>query len=220
MSEWRSRFGGLRWTVTPHGVVIEGTDRPMRTRGEPKTMRLYWAMWGHLMLPISRETGVPLAILLMTVATENGPAVVDENELRVVPIRREPKYVSDKETPHQISVGPCHVLISTARDAMGNQAIDRAWLMDRGNNLLAAATYMRGQHRKTGFDPILAAASYNAGSLKRALPGESRLGNRWHLRSWGNHLDRAAAWYGDACAVIEEMHAVVRTDIAGMGRAS
>jgi peptidoglycan L-alanyl-D-glutamate endopeptidase CwlK len=49
----------------------------------------------------------------------------------------------------------------------------------------------------TGDDPILIAAAYNSGGLRKA-PTK----NRWHLSSHGNHLDRAARWFGDACAVI------------------
>jgi peptidoglycan LD-endopeptidase CwlK len=51
----------------------------------------------------------------------------------------------------------------------------------------------------TSDDPILVAAAYNAGSLR--VSGD----NAWHLASHGDHLDRAAKWYGDACAVLKEV---------------
>jgi len=213
VSEWRSRFGGVRWRVTPAGVEIEGSGLT-RTKGEPRSVRLYWAFWGTYFLRASEATGVPVGLLMMTVATENGGCRLEDGQPGVIPVRREPGYLDDAATPNKISVGPCHVLISTARAAMHNPMINRAWLQDRGNNILAAARYIAGQQAATGFDPILVAAAYNAGSIREAKPG-SRYFNRWHMVTYGNHLDRAAAWYGDACAMMAEAAAM-----AGMGGAA
>jgi peptidoglycan LD-endopeptidase CwlK len=52
---------------------------------------------------------------------------------------------------------------------------------------------------KTGDDPILVAAAYKAGGIYKNTH------NPWHLRTYGDHLDRAAQWYGDACAVLKEV---------------
>jgi peptidoglycan L-alanyl-D-glutamate endopeptidase CwlK len=46
---------------------------------------------------------------------------------------------------------------------------------------------------KVGTNPLLVAASYNAGSLR---PSSTNL---WRIQCTGDHLDRAAFWYGDAC---------------------
>lgn len=213
----RSLYGGRGWTLTSGGVVVDGSGRPARTKGVPRTMRLYMACWADELRAASEATRVPLSLLLMTIATENGPARVDENRPHVIPWRKEPGYTSDQATPHRISFGPCHVLISTARAAMGDQGIDRAWCLNVANNILAAARYIAGQRQKTGFDPILVAAAYNAGGLYPAPPGD-RWHNPWHIRTFGSHLDRAAAWYGDAVAVLEESRALVALDAAGLGR--
>ena len=215
---WQSRFGGLAWRVTPDGVETLGSGGPLRTRGEPRTMRFYWATWAAELLVAARDTGVPVALLLQIIATENGPAAVDENQLHVLPPRKEPGYVDDEATPHRISVGPTHILISTARAAMGEASIDRRWLLEPRNNIRAAATYVASHRAETGFDPILVGAAYNAGGIYEAVPGRSRWGNRWHLRTYGNHLDRAAAWYGDACAMIQETHALTSYDLGGLAR--
>jgi hypothetical protein len=181
------------------------------------TMRLYMAFWGPVIIAAAQETGVPVSVLLMTIGTENGAAKVNANRITILPSREEPGYTSDQATPHRVSIGPCHILISTARAAMGTQSIDRAWLSVPGNNIRAAARYIAGQKGATGYDPIKVAAAYNAGSLKDAQPG-TKYGNPWHLRSYGNHLDRAAAWYGDAAAVISEAHLLAQADVAGLGR--
>lgn len=221
MNAFHALFGGQAWRVTPAGVETRRPDGSAflhRSKGEPRTMRLYWAYWQTWILAAAQETGVPVAVLLMTIGCENGMAMVDENRIQVLPPRREPKYKSDEATPHQISVGPCHILISTARSVMGTQAINRAWLLDVGNNIRAAARYIASQKAKTGYDPIKVAAAYNAGGLYDATAGA--YANPWHLRVTGNHLDRAAAWYGDACAVISEAHLLAQADQAGLGRAA
>lgn len=220
---WRSRFGGREWRLTPDGIVSRGPDgleEHHRTRGAPRTMRVYLAGWSDELRTVAREEGVPLALLLMTIATENGPASIDEELIRI-PVRREPGYVSDEATPRKLSVGPCHPLLSTAREVMADPDIDRGWLQVVENNLRVAARYIRRSATQHGYDPILVAATYNAGSIRQApaTPGpEGHIGNRWHLYSWGNHLDRAATWYGDACAVVYEARELWSMDSAGLGR--
>lgn len=206
MTSWHSAFsGGREWRVTPEGIQSRGPGglELHRTRGKPLTMRLYLAIWQEELVAAAEAEDVPLELLMMVLATENGPAQVDGQRLEYIPVRREPGYTSDEETPHRISVGPTHVLISSARAVMGDPSIDRAWLSDVGNNLRAAARFIRGQRGLTGYDPILVAAAYNAGGVYEAGPG-SRFTNRWRLRSYGSHLDRAAAWYGDARRVVAQ----------------
>lgn len=211
---WRQRFDGRPWRLTPEGVVTlqDGAERSWRTPGAPRTMRTYLAAWRDELLDAVEQERVPLALLLMTVATENGPASIEGTLVRH-PYRKEPGYVSDGETPSRISVGPCHPLISTAREVMGDPSIDRLWLSVVGNNLRTAARYIRKSWDRHDGDPILVAAVYNAGSIRRSSE------NPWRLRSHGNHLDRAASWYGDACAAILEAHDLVTLDRSGLGRA-
>lgn len=219
MTGWHDR-GGRAWRVTPEGIQSRGPAGDVelhRTAGAPRSIRLYLALWGDELVAAATAEGVPLALLLQTVATENGPANVQDSRLEYIQVRREPGYVDDAQTPHRISVGPCHVLISSARTAMGDPGIDRGWLLTPGNNIRAAARFIARQRGTTGFDPILVAAAYNAGGLYPAPPG-SRWHNRWHLRSYGSHLDRAAAWYGDSCRVLLEHRALVELDARGLGR--
>lgn len=206
---WQSRYNGREWNVTAEGVY---SRRPLsasprgdlhRTDGEPMTVHRYLEAWAPELVNAARNTDVPIAILLMTLATENGTALYSsDGHLRVTQYRKEPGYTSDDETPHRISFGPCHILLSSARRVMAMPDLDRAWLSQADNNITAAAIFIANQRDLTGFDPIMVAAAYNAGGIYEARPGTSRYGNRWHLRSYGSHLDRAAAWFGDACRVL------------------
>lgn len=220
LNEWHSKYGGLRWRVSPEGVVTEDSpDTPHRTPGRPRTIVRYLNQWTSPLITYTQIYQVPLSLLLMTLATENGPAYFDQqNNIKIRSIRKEPGYVSDKKTPHRISVGPGHLLISSAREAMDDDSIDRSWLLDIENNIRAmSAEISMRQDDHPNWDPIKVAAAYNAGGLYKAIPGESRFGNRWHLRTYGNHLDRASAWYGDACAVIKQSQFSGFDDV-GLGR--
>lgn len=167
-------------------------------------MRLYWTAWGPQIREAYRMHRVPPEVMLTIIATENGPGRRDPDGQPVIrPPRTEPGYRSDDATPHRISVGPCHVLISTARQTLGMPQVDRAWLSVVANNLRAAASYVADGVAVTKWDPILVCARFNAGGLYDSS-ASSQFHNRWHLRSWGDHLDRAADWYGDAVAVLAE----------------
>lgn len=201
---WTSRFNGREWQVTSGRLISRDPEHHVRTEhrtlGEPLTMRRYLVAWGEEIRAASKATGVPRALLMATIATENGPARAGETKgLRIMPpkFRREPGYESDEATPHRLSVGPCHLLLSTA-------GMTRAELSDLGANIMAAARYIARGEARTGWDPILVAARYNSGGLYDASSVASRFHNRWHLRSWGAHLDRFADWYGDALFVLGE----------------
>ena len=66
------------------------------------------------------------------------------------------------------------------------------------NSIDIGTAVIKQRWKKTGDDPILVAAAYNAGGIYK-----SQL-NPWHLHTTGDHLDRAARWYGDALAVLKE----------------
>lgn len=206
---WQAEFGGREWRIAPNGVYSRDSSTRSSvgayhcTLGEPRTINRYLDAWSHHIVVAGRNTDVPMALILMTLCTENGAAHYDGSDKIKVPVfREEPGYLSDDETPHRISFGPCHILLSSARTAMGQPDLDRTWLMDVGNNIAAAARFIANQRSITKMDPVRVAAAYNSGGIKQALPGSSRYGNRWHLKSYGNHIDRAVNWYGDACRVL------------------
>lgn len=215
LGSMHSHAGGRAWRVAPDGIHTSD-EGPHRTRGEPTSVRLYLAVWGEELRAVAWDQGVPVALLLMTICTENGGAKLDGQRLVYPAERREPGFTSYEATPHKVSFGPCHVLLSTARAALGDRTLTARDCMDPGVNIRAMAAYVAQQFDRTGFDPILVAAAYNAGSVKTATSG--KLSNPWRLRSWPGHLDRAAAWYGDAVAVLKEAGQLAALDATGLGR--
>jgi peptidoglycan L-alanyl-D-glutamate endopeptidase CwlK len=71
-------------------------------------------------------------------------------------------------------------------------------MFDPAVNIDIGTAVIRQRFGQTGDDPILVSTAYNAGGLYKSAK------NAWCLRTHGDHLDRAAAWYGDACAVLSE----------------
>jgi peptidoglycan L-alanyl-D-glutamate endopeptidase CwlK len=59
-------------------------------------------------------------------------------------------------------------------------------LYDAAANIDIGAAVIRQRWAQSGDDPILVAASYNAGGVY------SSDDNPWRIRCYGNHLDRAA----------------------------
>jgi peptidoglycan LD-endopeptidase CwlK len=216
---WRRRGEGIEWRYDERGVYLrDAPDEPLRTPGEPVTCRAVWTSMGDAIRAAARTFHVPPALLVMTVATETG-------HLRAhgftgpASFRWEPDVaVEDVQPPlaGDYRAGPYQLLATAARDLIRQRGMELEpyltapplerqpadappglplYRPDVATPLAAAA--IRSRWDETGDDPILVAAAYNAGGLR---DGD----NRWNLASTGNHLDRAAAWYGDACAVIAE----------------
>ena len=189
-----SRFeGSVRWCVDVDGVHVEDGSAE-RTKGEPMTMRRIWASYQEPLTYYADAYDVPVELLLATAATETrgNPDAV----------REEPGYVSDEATPHRVSPGLCQTLISTAREALRDPSVGRAFLLRPEGSIQACGAYLASQRRLTAYDPPLVAAAYNAGGLYH----DRAPANRWRLRCYplgtGEHVDRFVRWYGDAVAVV------------------
>jgi peptidoglycan L-alanyl-D-glutamate endopeptidase CwlK len=133
--------------------------------------------------------------------------------------RWEPEVPVNDVSPTRLgdySVGPMQLLATTARWVIREKGIDyepfvvapvleygldgpdRLQLYDPKTSIdIGTATIAHGL-AQTGDDPILVAAAYNAGWLYKSTK------NAWGLKTTGDHLDRAARWYGDACAVLQD----------------
>ena len=161
-------------------------------------------------------------LIVMTIATETaamrmagftGPDTFRWEQGYTVGATGDPSL--DGREKGDYSAGPMQVLSDTARwmnnvyDLGYDNAKDFTFFKNKPNPKTAkiglydvdhcidvGTAYIRHNMAKTGSNPILVAAAYNAGGL---YPSS---GNHWRIRSYGNHLDRAAEWYGDACFVL------------------
>ncbi len=220
--DWHKRFGGCEWRYDDVGVYLRdhaNGQEALRTRGEPKTCRRIWALFADTLLIASEKYDVPLALIMMAIATEtafarrfgfSGPMTF-----------RWEKHVKVEDVSPPIwgdySAGPMQTLATTARWVIRQQGLDydpfrvapvfesqpeppeELPLYDPEVNIDIGTAEIKQRWTKTGDDPILVAATYNAGGCYKSTE------NPWHLRSYGDHLNRAARWYGDACAVLKEL---------------
>ncbi len=220
-SGWHSLFGGRSWRHDENGVYVrehEDGEMPLRTKGEPVTMRAVLDRCADSIFQAAVRRGVPAALIMMTIATETAFARAD-GFTGPRTFRWEPHVeVRDATPPHRgdYSAGPMQTLATTAREIIRKMGLaydpfavapdypenpigpTQHPLYEYGNNIDIGAAEIAFRIEKTGFDPILTAAAYNAGSLRESGS------NPWRLHSHGDHLDRAARWYGDACAVLKE----------------
>ena len=216
-----SRFGGRTWRYDQDGVHALG--RLWRTAGEPLTCRTIMELYGGSILAAAEKHGINPALIIMTIATETA-ALRRTGFTGPLSFRWEGHVPNRDVSPPfngSYSAGPMQILATTTRFLLATHgsayALDyapfsiapaytarpvpapaRHPLYEAAANIDLGTAYMRSQFLLTGDDPILVAAAYNSGGLYQTSA------NDWRLRSHGAHLDRAARWYGDACAVLAE----------------
>jgi peptidoglycan L-alanyl-D-glutamate endopeptidase CwlK len=220
-SDWHQMFGGRKWRYDETGVYtmdFENGQQPWRTPGVPATCRKIVELCLDEILAAGEKHQVPPALIIMTIATETGFA---RNLGFTGPqtFRWEHHVEVTDVNPHlkgDYSAGPMQTA-TTARWIIRVQSLDydpfqvapvyeyrpeppaNHPLYDYAVNIDIGAAEIKQRWKKTGADPVLVAAAYNAGGLYE----EEK--NPWHLRCYGDHLNRAAQWFGDACAVLEEL---------------
>lgn len=222
---WHAMFGGDAWAYDKHGVYTsrpDGTLKTWRSAGAPITVQEVIAQLEPQIAAASGKYGIAPELIVMTVATETGiyrksgftgPETFRWEAGYKVNATGNPAY--DGKERGDYSAGPMQVLSDTARwmndryklgyandtdftffKNKPNPKTAKIGLYDPAICVDAGAAYLRHNMSKTGDDPLLVAAAYNAGGL---YPDTT---NHWRIRSHGNHLDRAAEWYGDACSVL------------------
>ncbi len=197
LTQDHNRFPGeCRWRLCSEGIGINGAA-PVGSGGEPATIERIWDDFGAAITAWSTRLGVPAELIIATIATESGG---DPNAIRF-----EPHYRSDETTPDQVSPGLMQTLISTARETLGDPAIDRTWLLRPENAIQAGTAYILKESGTTGFDPPVVACCYNAGSV---VENDSSA-NRWRMRQFpigtGQHADRFVMWFNDAMRVLASL---------------
>jgi murein DD-endopeptidase MepM/ murein hydrolase activator NlpD len=221
---WHKRFGGQRWRYDSRGVYTDaGGAQPLRTNGEPVTCREILKIYGADIFTYASKHGVNPALIFMTIATESESAA-NSDFTGPKTFRWEAQVANDDVTPTFLgsySAGPMQTLATTVRYMLGqfgnkfdlgsydetvappirskpNPPPATHPLYDAPASIELGVAEIRMRWRTTGDDPILVAAAYNAGGIYKSDHSP------WGMRAYDNHLDRAAAWYGDACAVLSE----------------
>jgi len=193
LSRPHRRFdGSVLWHLTPRGVSIDG--RPAQGSGaEPRTVRKIWQNYRMEIERWANRYDIPVEVIIANIATESSG---NPNATR-----REPGYVSDRQTPHRVSYGLMQTLLSPARAAVGTDSIDRDFLLDPDGSIRAGTAYIAQQAAKTKLDPPVIACAYNAGSVVR----NDSPRNRWRMRQFpigtSAHADRWVAFFND-CFVL------------------
>ncbi len=176
--------GSVSWALQKGGVAIDGAS-PQGTAGNPVTVRRIWSSFGELCATSSRTYGVPVELIVATIATESSG---NPNTRRL-----EPK-INDE------SVGLMQTLIGTARGALGRRSLRGDDLLDPATSIAAGTAYIAQQRSQTHFDPPRVAAAYNAGSIRRDDGA-----NRWKMLCFpagtGRHVDRFTSWFNDCMEV-------------------
>lgn len=200
MPELRARHkyldSKISWRLTEKGILIDAANAPETFGGEPTTVRKVWQSFGSMIEEWANGFGVPVELIVATICTES------EGDPKAV--REEPGYVSDSRTPNKVSPGLMQTLISTARGALGDDAITRNWLLEPGNSIRAGTAYIAQQFKSTHFDPPKVACAYNAGSLR--YNNSER--NRWKMLQYpintGEHADRFVKWFNECFVMFEK----------------
>jgi murein DD-endopeptidase MepM/ murein hydrolase activator NlpD len=222
-SGWHRPFEfGREWRFDARGVYTHDVGngmQPWRWDSNLDTMRRIWSKMNSEILAASFKHGVNPALILMTIATEAHFAA-PEHFTGPKTFRWEAHVPNDDVNPPfrgDYSAGPMQTLATTARWVIRSKgaayglAYDpltvapiyrqkpvpkpaRNPLYDYSANLDIGTAEIRIRLDKSGDDPILVAAAFNAGGI---YPEQ---GSDWGIRTHGDHLDRAAKWYGDACA--------------------
>jgi peptidoglycan LD-endopeptidase CwlK len=218
-ADWHAMFGGRSWRYDGRGIYLRtAPTTPCRTPGAPTTCQTILDLYGPAIHKASLDHGMPPELIIMTIATEAASA--RKSDFTGPPTFRWEPHVKVEDVPGatfgDYSAGPMQPLATTARDVIKRLGLSypdpfaiAPYLPTRpepapsthplymgGPNVDIGTAEIRARVPKTGFDPILVAAAYNAGGLY-----QSDL-NDWRLRTAHDHLDRAAAWYGDACFVL------------------
>jgi hypothetical protein len=185
-------YEGISWYLGPDGLVVD--NKLEGTGGKMVTVPRVWTAFGAKIVQAAQHYDVPIELIIATICTESGG---NPNA-----VRTEPGWTSDAATPHLVSVGLMQTLISTARGALHNAAVDRTALLDPANSIDAGTAYIAQQKFSTRFDPPLVACAYNAGGL---YPNKGPA-NRWKLKQYpigsGVHADRFVKWFNDSFAFL------------------
>lgn len=216
---WKQYKGSKRWQILDNGAIEVEGEGVIRTRGEPVTARTFFAEHGAAAREASARFDVPLSWIF-------GMAAIEATRVKGRPFsldprcyREEPDYVSDEETPAEISPGIMQTLLTTA-DSMNrryklNIPINRESLFNARNSILLGTAYMAYQRDRYAprnmqigkldghtFDFVFCTGAYNAGSVKPNLSKDYP----FKLRTYSpDRTEKGIRFHNDALAALAEI---------------
>lgn len=187
-------------------------DGAVRTKGNPRTVRILLEEYGEHIRDAARLTGLPASWIgaMITIEALRIPGLLafDPISLRDEDGQGFAKYRTRK---HRVSAGLMQTLLSTAElvqhDTVVREMVD-TWTGARGEldvcdlciprtSIALGAAYMLRQVEEHGRDPVLLVGAYNAGGVY------STSKNPWHIRTFGHdRIPKFAAYHNDLLEVL------------------
>lgn len=187
-----SRFpDGTPWRLTRDGIEAGGQLVTASSAEAAIAARVLGA-YADAIVTASARFPVPAELVIATICTESSGNPSAK--------RLEPgcDLADPSRTPRRVSVGLMQTLLSTAREALGDDRVTLAALENPSTSIRAGMAYMWKQGGNTRFDPPLVACAYNAGSVRY----EGSAGNRWRMCQYpigtAKHADRFCRYFGAA----------------------
>lgn len=107
-SNWHNIYDGIEWRHDDAGVYIRSRQkgrRPLRTDGDPIICKTIMELYGQTIFRAAIRHGVPVELIVMTIATETGHLIRDPFT-GIRSFRWEDRYTG-------YSAGPMQILDST-----------------------------------------------------------------------------------------------------------
>ncbi|WP_158287633.1 peptidoglycan-binding protein [Falsiroseomonas bella] len=186
---------GVLWRLTRSGLEVDGALVEPSAAEADLAMRVL-VDYDDAIATASARFPVPAELVVATICTESSG---DPRAKRFEPGC---DLEDPSRTPRRVSVGLMQTLLSTAREALGEETLSLSALENPSTSVRAGMAYMWRQAGATHFDPPLVACAYNAGSVRY----QGSAGNRWKLAQYpigtGKHADRFVRFFNAAMAAI------------------
>lgn len=188
LGEWHRRYpGARRWRLGLEGIEVEGQPGGL-VAGADAVLRS-WNWFGQAAAAASVEYGVPLELVLATLATESVGGAAS-------------RAAAARARGTSGEVGVMQTLPATARAALGKPRMLASALLDPLTSIRAGTAYIAWQRMETGFDPPLVGAAYNAGRLREDRSARNPWRLRCHPVGTGGHVGKFVRQFGDAMALL------------------
>jgi peptidoglycan hydrolase-like protein with peptidoglycan-binding domain len=194
---------GVAWRLTPKGLEVAGRiEEP--SASEAALAARVLAECADPIVTASVRFPVPAELVVATICTESS------GNPRAKRLEPGCDLEDPSRTPRRVSVGLMQTLLSTAREALGDDSITLAALENPTTSIRAGMAYMWRQAGDTRFDPPLVCCAYNAGSVRY----QGGVANRWKLCQYpigtGKHADRFLRYFNGAMRAVRATPEVLK----------